>query len=246
MSFDLKNIIKALLFSTSEGISIKQIQELLIRYREGLQKDLEKADEEEKIAIEQTLEETPDRVKPKEVEDAIAALKNEFLLAGEIVRIAEDPEGYKLVLTPDYATWVRLLRGEEKPMKLSNAALETLALVAYRQPITRAEIELVRGVSVDSAINKLLEQNLIYVQGQADLPGKPRLYATTENFLKFCGISTLEELPASDVLSPQQITEWVRQAEKGQTPLNKEIGLAEDEKEVESKTEEPVVDTEEE
>ena len=87
-----------------------------------------------------------------------------------------------------------------RPEKLSPAALETLALVAYRQPITKADIEAVRGVSVDGTIQKLMDRGLIYVGGRADLPGRPMLYETTEDFMEHFGVKDLEDLPNAEEL----------------------------------------------
>jgi segregation and condensation protein B len=87
-----------------------------------------------------------------------------------------------------------------RPEKLSPAALETLALVAYRQPITKADIEAVRGVSVDGQIHKLIDRNLIRIGGRADLPGRPMLYETTEEFMEHFGVKDLEDLPNSEEL----------------------------------------------
>jgi segregation and condensation protein B len=128
----------------------------------------------------------------------------------------QGPTGFRLVVAPEYGEWVRLLRDAPKPLRLSQASLETLALVAYRQPVTRAEIEAVRGVATDSALNRLLELELVYVSGRAELPGRPIQYATTVKFLEFCGIRSLEELPATDVLTPAQLNEWIRRATEPQ------------------------------
>jgi len=107
--------------------------------------------------------------------------------------------------------------------------METLAIVAYRQPVTRAEMEAIRGVSVDSAVSKLLELELVLVTGRADLPGRPIQYGTTDKFLEFIGVRSIEELPASDVLSPSQITEWFRQSTQQEDITDKDVGLPEEE-----------------
>jgi len=91
--------------------------------------------------------------------------------------------------------------------------IETLAVVAYRQPITRAEAESIRGVACERALAKLVEIDLIYVTGRADLPGRPLQYGTTEHFLEFCGLATLEQLPSSDVISPELLNQWLQKAE---------------------------------
>jgi len=120
---------------------------------------------------------------------------------------------------------VRLLRDEPPPVRLSQAALETLAVVAYRQPVTRGEIETIRGVSAEAGVNKLLERGLIYVAGRAELPGRPIQFGTTDEFLEFVGIKSLAELPASDVLSNRQIDDWLRQSENPAQVGDKDVGL---------------------
>lgn len=110
-------------------------------------------------------------------------------------RLVESGAGWKVVTTPDAAPWVRQLFPENRPARLSPSALETLAIVAYRQPITRADIEAVRGVNVDGVMQTLLERGVIRIAGRADVPGRPLLYGTTEFFLEHFGLRSLEELP---------------------------------------------------
>jgi segregation and condensation protein B len=112
-------------------------------------------------------------------------------------------------------------------MKLSPAALETMSIIAYRQPVTRAEMEAIRGVSIDSALHKLLELELVHVTGRAELPGRPIQYGTTDKFLEFTGIKELDELPASDVLSNHQIDDWMRQSDEPEEEISDEdVGLS--------------------
>jgi segregation and condensation protein B len=115
-------------------------------------------------------------------------------------------------------------------MKLSQAALETLAVIAYRQPVIRSEVEKIRGVSIDSALNRLLEREFVQVVGRADLPGRPIQYGTSETFLEFVGLRSIEELPASDVLSPRQIDEWLHEVSNQHDVTEKEMGLPEGER----------------
>ena len=112
-------------------------------------------------------------------------------------------------------------------MKLSQSSLETLAVVAYRQPVTRAEIETIRGVSAEAGITRLIERELITITGRAELPGRPLQYGTTDKFLEFLGVKSLDELPASDVLSSRQIDEWLRNAANPQKPGDAAMGLEE-------------------
>ena len=110
-------------------------------------------------------------------------------------RLVESGAGWKAVTAPDTAPWVRQMFPENRPARLSPSALETLAIVAYRQPIARADIEAVRGVNVDGVMQTLLERGVIRIAGRADVPGRPLLYGTTEFFLEHFGLRSLEELP---------------------------------------------------
>lgn len=222
---DLKKVIKALLLSTSEGLAVRDIQDVFKRFRQRAQEEFDKNEGEDITLLEDALK-IPELVTNSQIREAIEVLNKELEDANDVYQIIETREGYQLVVNPHYATWVRLYRNDDKPIKLSPALMETLALVAYRQPITRAEMELVRGVSIDNAINRLLEFDLIVVQGHANLPGKPRLYVTTGKFLSFCGIQSLGDLPASDILSPQQISEWVQEAGTREKYTELDLGLS--------------------
>src|SRR5690606_22298431 len=116
----------------------------------------------------------------KDIESAIAELGERLAASGHALELQEGASGWRFVTRADFADWIRALLPEMRPEKLSAAALETLALIAYRQPITKADIEAVRGVSVDGTMQKLLERRLIRSGGRADLPGRPMLYETTE------------------------------------------------------------------
>jgi len=161
--------------------------------------------------------------------EALEALQREAEAEDKAYRIVEGPNGFQLVTAPGFADYVRLLRGDPPPIKLSAAALETLAIAAYRQPVTRAEMEAIRGVSVDSSLNKLLELELVRSVGRADLPGRPIQYGTTDRFLELTGIRELEELPASDVLSDREIDAWMRRGEGAEgTVSDEDMGLPEE------------------
>lgn len=161
----------------------------------------------------------------RETMDAIAA---ELRLADEGLLLIEGNVGYRLVTQPRFGRWVRILRQEPPPVKLSQSSIETLAVVAYRQPVTRTEIETIRGVSAEAGVNKLLERDLIYIVGRADTPGRPIQYGTTDQFLEFVGIKSLDELPASDVLSSRQIDEWLKNSSSAHKPTDSDMGLADE------------------
>ena len=161
----------------------------------------------------------------REVMDQISA---ELRAADDGLLLIEGNAGFRLVTHPRFARWVRILRQEPPPVKLSQSAIETLAVVAYRQPVTRSEIETIRGVSAEAGINKLLERELVYIVGRAEAPGRPIQYGTTDQFLEFIGIKSLDELPASDVLSSRQIDEWLKNSSSAHTPSDTDMGLADE------------------
>lgn len=222
MEFNLKKILKALLFSTSEPLSIKEIQAVITRFHEEAdkwRKDAEESGEpvtegSEQSVMQELIAQVPTLLTATQIRDAMDEITRDLREANEVIRLVQGPRGYQITSAPDYADWVRLLRGQPRPTRLSRAAMETLAIIAYRQPVTRPEMENIRGVSVDNAVSRLLEHDLVSVVGRADLPGRPLQYGTTEKFLEFCGIKSTDELPASDVLSPNQINDWLRRGEQ--------------------------------
>ena len=233
MAFHLNKILKALLLSTSEPLSIRDIQGVFTRYHE--QKEAyedEPATEQDKpdnvqAELSNILEQVPSLLTATQIRDAMDDITRELEANNEVYRLVQGPWGYKMSTAPKYALWIRLLRKEEKPQRLSQAAMETLSIVAYRQPITRAEIEAIRGVSVDSSLRKLLDLELLCIIGRAELPGRPIQYGTTEKFLEYMGLRSIEELPASDVLSSNQVNTWLKEAlQKDKEELSEQdVGL---------------------
>jgi segregation and condensation protein B len=171
--------------------------------------------------------EVPSLVTAAQVREAMAEIGADLRAQGDLLLI-EGPDGYRMATDPRFGRWVRLLRQEPRPARLSASALETLAIVAYRQPVTRLEIESIRGVSAEAGIARLLERGLVAVTGRADLPGRPLQYSTTEAFLDFVGVRSLADLPASDVLTTRQIDEWLRSAATPNKPGDAEMGLEDD------------------
>ena len=133
-------------------------------------------------------------VTPAEIKPAISLLRQEYQASGRGIIFAEVAGGYQFRTAPDNAEYVRVLL-QEKPGRLSRAALETLAIIAYRQPITKLEIESVRGVTIDGVVHSLLTKNLIREMGRKDVPGRPWVYGTTPQFLELFGLSDLNDLP---------------------------------------------------
>ncbi len=118
--------------------------------------------------------------------------------------IVEIANGYQMVTNPDYAEWIRKFRSTHSSSKLSMPALETLAIIAYKQPIIKAEIEQIRGVNSDSAIRTLYDKRLIKIMGRKEAPGRPFLYGTTREFLQYFGLKDLTELPTLKDLSREE------------------------------------------
>lgn len=167
----------------------------------------------------------PSLVTATQIREAMDQIAAELRAADDGILLIEGNNGYRIVTHPRFARWVRILRQEPPPVKLSQSAIETLAVIAYRQPVTRGEIETIRGVSAEAGVNKLLERELIYVVGRADAPGRPIQYGTTDQFLEFVGIKSIDELPASDVLSSRQIDEWLKNSENAHRPNDADMGL---------------------
>jgi len=170
----------------------------------------------------------PSLVTATQIREAMDQIAVELRASDEGLLLIEGNAGFRLVTHPRFARWVRILRQEPPPLKLSQSSIETLAVVAYRQPVTRSEIETIRGVSAEAGINKLLERELVYIVGRADAPGRPIQYGTTDQFLEFVGIKSLDELPASDVLSSRQIDDWLKTSSNSHAPTDTDMGLADE------------------
>ena len=268
MAFNLKKVLKALLFSSSQPLSIKDIQTAFARFHDQATLPMAVVDPtavtegepaEEPAApaaaegevIEALIttpsendaelyQDVPSLITAAQIREAMDELATELRAANDIYLLIDGASGYRLVTHPRFARWIRIQRDEPAPAKLTQSALETLAIIAYRQPVTRTEIETIRGVSAEAGLNKLLERELVYIVGRADLPGRPLQYGSTDKFLEFIGVKSLVELPASDVLSPRQIDEWLKNAINATPPADAEMGLPLEEGEGESPNLEPV------
>lgn len=127
--------------------------------------------------------------------ELIAELQQEYIDGQRGLRILEFAGGYQMGSAPELAPDLEEALGEEESGRLSGAALETLAIIAYRQPLTRPEIEAVRGVRCEHILDNLLKRKLIRVKGRKESPGRPLIYATTRDFLDYFGLKELTELP---------------------------------------------------
>ena len=165
------------------------------------------------------------------VEKALEELAIEHDAVDRSYRLACVGGNWQFVTKPDFSPWLQVLVGAKpRQPKLSHPALETLAIIAYRQPITRPEMEQIRGVSVDGVVQTLLERELIEICGEADAPGRPRLYGTTQFFLEHFGLKGLGELPAADELRRIQVELATVPADDSQEelPLDKKADEADD------------------
>ena len=180
----LTQVIEALLFSAQKPLATTELRDALTNA----------GDSDELIPNEFG------RVKEAEVAAALGQLKSDYTLTPRGFQLVEKAGGWQLVSHPDCAGWVRQLFPGPKPARLSPPALETLAIIAYRQPITRADVEAVRGVTVEGVLQNLMERGLVKISGRAELPGRPLLYETTEFFLEHFGLRSLDELPNAEEL----------------------------------------------
>ncbi len=133
------------------------------------------------------------------VEEAVKVLKYNYDTELRGVMIIEIDGGYQLCSRPEYYSYIQEILGEQRRQALSNAAMEALAIIAYKQPITRGQVEYIRGVNSDGAINRLVERDLIEEKGRLDAPGRPILYGTTQNFLRCFGLKNPKDLPEVDL-----------------------------------------------
>lgn len=153
-----------------------------------------------------------------EVVAALQLLNEIYAQSGRSFMIVERAKGWKIHTRPDYAGFVRLLFPGRAPERLSPPAMETLAIIAYRQPVTKSALEAVRGVSCDGMLQKLLDRELITISGRADLPGRPLLYATTDLFLEHFGITEIDELPNIGELRKVELPDGTAENEKEKAP----------------------------
>jgi segregation and condensation protein B len=142
---------------------------------------------------------------PEEIARAMEELKEDCEKRGGVIRLLDVAGGYEFGTREDLAEWIKKMDHYEHHRRLSRPALETLAIVAYRQPVTRVEIESIRGVSVERILRNLLDKKLIRILGRKDVPGKPIVYGTTRDFLHYFGLKSLADLPALKEFADQNL-----------------------------------------
>lgn len=185
---ELKEIIGALLFAAKKPVTIKEIRKTLIGTGEQY------AGPYEQFAS----------LKEKEILVALTELAEELAQHPTGLHVAEVAHGFRLQNNTACGPWVRTLLDKDHSTKLSKPALETLAIVAYRQPVMRSGIESVRGVSVDSILRNLVELQLVKVVGRSELPGHPWMFGTTQRFLEHFGLKGLDDLPGMEELKRRE------------------------------------------
>ena len=205
---DLASILESLLIASESPLPTSELARL-VRTRAAELSDDSITENPEHTLDPDSPEASLDLAKLSQLTDeevilALTELNKTYEAANRSFVAAERSKGWKIYTKPDYAGFVKLLFPGRKPERLSAPAMETLAIIAYRQPITRAEIEQIRGVAVDGVVQTLVERELIEVCGEADAPGRPRLYGTTQFFLEHFGLKGLDELPAADELRRMQ------------------------------------------
>jgi len=185
----LARVIEALLFSAPKPLSITEIAAAV--KSAGAEDDLSPNEFE--------------RTTGSQVAAALEQLKIEYIEQQRAFQLVEKAEGWQLASDPAYAHWVRQLVPTPKPARLTAPALETLAIIAYRQPIMRADVEAVRGVTIEGVLQTLMERGLVKIAGRAEIPGRPLLYATTQFFLDHFGLRNLDELPNVEELRTRHL-----------------------------------------
>ena len=183
---ELKFILESILFSAQQPLSPKELRDVLAS-----------ASEHTDDAAAKALKKTS----PEAISTALEELAHDHENAGRSYRLVCVAGAWQFVSQPEFAPWIKALIGHRSRLpRLSQPALETLAIIAYRQPITRAEIEQVRGVAVDAVMQTLAERGLVEQAGRAEVIGRPITYGTTSAFLEYFGVRSLDDLPAADEL----------------------------------------------
>jgi len=176
---NVKSVLEALLFASEKPLLIEQAKKVLDNLDAGV------------------------------IRKALEELKTEYEQSGRGLRIAEIAGGYQMITAPEFAPFLKKLFKERHIERLSKPALETLAIIAYKQPLTKMEIELLRNVNVDGVMSSLLEKNLIRITGRKDVPGRPYVFGTTRQFMEHFGLKSLEDLPKMEdfVAKAEEINE---------------------------------------
>ena len=175
---EIKQVLEALIFVSDKPLGIVQIKEVI------------------------------SDIKEEQVYRFIEELNQEYLSAGRSFTIQQVAGGFRMSTRPQLAPWLKALYKSKMKERLSRPSLETLAIIAYKQPVTKLEVEKIRGVNVDGVLTTLLERNLIKITGRKDSVGRPILYATTDDFLGHFGLSAISDMPKLPEL--EQLTDTLQ------------------------------------
>lgn len=167
----MRSVIEALLFASDKPLTIEQARNVL------------------------------DNLEASEIRAILEQLKSEYEHSNRGIRITEIAGGFQMTTAPGFATFLKKLFKERHADRLSKPSLETLAIIAYKQPVTKFEIASLRNVNVDGVINNLLDKNLVRISGRKKAPGRPYVFGTTKQFLEYFGLRSLEELPKMEEFS---------------------------------------------
>ncbi|MDI1314158.1 SMC-Scp complex subunit ScpB [Prosthecobacter sp.] len=224
---ELISIVEALLFATQEPLGVPQMCAAV----KETAKDI--CDAASEPLAEGTPIQIPEWVAPlaatteEQVRASLDVLIARYAAEKHAFTLVERANGWRIAARGEYAEWCRALYPGKKVQRLSQPALETLAIVAYRQPITKAGIEAVRGVSVDAMVQQLIDRGLMKIEGRADLPGRPLLYGTTEAFLDHFGVRSLDDMPnASELRRVKLPTAEEGAAAAAEQPQEHQLSLA--------------------
>ncbi len=189
MTLELKNIVEAMLFAAERPLSAKEMRSIFAE-----------AVDEEQPAVTEAFR----NVREAAIAVTLETLKVEYDTLQRSFQLVEIAGGWRLISRAEYAPWLKKLLDEARPHRLSQPSLETLSIVALRQPISRADIAAIRGVEVDGVIKTLLERDLITIVGRNEsVPGKPLLYGTTPRFLEHFGLRSVDDMPKAEELRLQ-------------------------------------------
>jgi segregation and condensation protein B len=191
VSPDNRRIIEALLFASDSPLSIFRIREAI------------------------------PGISPQAFRETVEQLKDDYAKSGRAFEVVEIAEGFQILTKPEFEPWIARLKKVKAQAKLSSAALEALAIIAYKQPIRRMDIEAIRGVQSGELIRALLERGFIRIVGRADQPGAPLLYGTTKDFLDAVGLKSLADLPKPEEIKPDEPKAYAaREAPKPEAPTS--------------------------
>jgi len=223
---ELISIVEALLFATQEPLGVPQMCAAV----KETAKDICDAASEPLAEGSPIL--IPEWVAPlaatteEQVRASLDELIARYAAEKHAFTLVERANGWRIAARGEYAEWCRALYPGKKVQRLSQPALETLAIVAYRQPITKAGIEAVRGVSVDAMVQQLIDRGLMKIEGRADLPGRPLLYGTTEAFLDHFGVRSLDDMPNASELRRVKLPTAEEGAVAAEHPQEHQLSLA--------------------